>query len=227
MDDDRIPANVWGLTAILLVGGFPSMATSTVVNVALDALSRQFSAPLATVQWTASGYLLAMAATVPVSGWAARRFGAGRVWIAGIGIFALASAFCALAPNIELLIVARILLGMTGGLLVPVGQMMVATIAGPRRMGRLMAVASVPLVLAPVLGSTVGGARIVFAGLVVIVVGTVPLALIGPADSYWRAARSSWSPPPYSCRPPSSSVRNAGTEPKKRWPASRCWPATA
>ncbi|WP_279581868.1 MFS transporter [Fodinicola feengrottensis] len=147
---------LWGQAAILLLGGFASMFTSTVGTVTLDTVAHQLGAPLATAQWTVSGYLIAMATIVPASGWAAKRCGGKPIWLVAITLFGIFSAFCAVSTSVEMLIFSRVLLGLTAGLLVPVGQMMIAVAAGPHRMGRLMSIASIPLVLAPVLGSTAG-----------------------------------------------------------------------
>ncbi len=155
-DDERITPALWGMASILTLGGFLSMFTSTVVNVALGTIAAEFRASLGTVQWIVTGYLLALAAMVPVSGWASRRFGAARLWLVCVGLFAVCSALCATATSIEALIVFRVLQGAAGGLLVPAGQILFAVTAGPKRLGRMMAVLSIPIYLAPVLG-TLGG----------------------------------------------------------------------
>ncbi|SFH59191.1 MFS transporter [Amycolatopsis regifaucium] len=154
--DERISLALWGMASILTVGGFLSMFTSTVVNVALGAIAAEFRTPLSTAQWIATGYLLALAAMVPVSGWASRRFGAARLWLWCVGLFAVLSACCAMATSIEALIALRILQGAVGGLLVPAGQILFAVAAGPKRLGRMMSVLSIPIYLAPVLGTLFG-----------------------------------------------------------------------
>ena len=109
------------------------------------------------VQWVATGYMLALAAVIPVSGWAAGRFGAKRLWIASVVLFTLGSALSGLAWSTESLVAFRVLQGVGGGMLVPVGQMMLTRAAGPARLGRIMAVIGMPMILAPIFGPTIGG----------------------------------------------------------------------
>jgi EmrB/QacA subfamily drug resistance transporter len=154
--DERISPALWGMASILTLGGFLSMFTSTVVNIALGTIATELRTPLGTAQWIATGYLLALAAMVPVSGWASRRFGATKLWLGCVGLFAVCSACCAMATSIEALIVFRVLQGAVGGLLVPAGQILFAVAAGPKRLGRMMSVLSIPIYLAPVLGTLFG-----------------------------------------------------------------------
>ena len=155
-DDERITPALWGLSVILTLGGVMSMFTSTVVNVALGSVGDELGASLATTQWIASGYLIAQATMIPVSGWASRRYGTARLWLVCVALFAAFSALCAAATSIEALIAFRVLQGLSGGLLVPAGQILFAVAAGPKRLGRMMSVLSIPIYLAPVLGTLFG-----------------------------------------------------------------------
>ncbi|MEU8414604.1 DHA2 family efflux MFS transporter permease subunit [Amycolatopsis japonica] len=177
-DEERLTPALWGTAAILTAGGFLSMFTSTVVTVALGTIAAGFRASLGTVQWIATGYLLALAAMVPVSGWACRRFGTTRVWLGCVGLFAVFSALCAAAPSVETLIAFRVLQGAVGGLLVPAGQILFATMAGPKRLGRMMAVLSIPIYLAPVLGTLAGSVLAERFGVPWLFLVNVPLALL-------------------------------------------------
>src|SRR3954447_11063471 len=134
-----------------------SILDTTIVNVALDTLRRELGATIAQIQWVVTGYMLALAAVIPVTGWAARRFGAKRVYVVSLVLFTAGSALCGLANTTEQLIVFRVLQGVGGGMLLPIGQMMMATAAGPRRMGRVMSVVAVPAMLAPIFGPALGG----------------------------------------------------------------------
>ncbi|WET80886.1 DHA2 family efflux MFS transporter permease subunit [Amycolatopsis sp. QT-25] len=176
--EDRITPGLWGMAAILTLGGFLSMFTSTVVNVALGTIAAGFRASLGTAQWIATGYLLALAAMVPVSGWACRRFGTTRVWLVCVGLFAGLSALCATATSMEALIAFRVLQGAAGGLLVPAGQILFAVTAGPKRLGRMMAVLSIPIYLAPVLGTLSGSVLVERFGAPWLFLVNVPLAVL-------------------------------------------------
>ena len=154
---DRIEPHVWRISLVVIVGAVMSILDTTIVNIALDSLSRDLHSPLSDIQWVATGYMLALAAVIPVSGWAAEKVGARRLWIGSVVLFTLGSALCGAAWSTESLIVFRVLQGLGGGMVMPVGQMVLARAAGPQRMGRVMSVVGVPMVLAPVFGPTIGG----------------------------------------------------------------------
>src|ERR1700758_2746602 len=156
-DSDRIAAYVWRISAVVGIGSIMAILDTTIVNVALDTLSRELHSTIANIQWVANGYLLALAAVIPVTGWAARRFGAKRVYLTSLVLFTAGSALCGLASSINELIVFRVLQGIGGGMILPVGQLMMAEAAGPKRMGRVMSIVAVPAMLAPILGPTLGG----------------------------------------------------------------------
>src|SRR5690242_17392306 len=83
---DRIEPYVWKIAGVVILGMTMSILDTTIVNVALDTLGRELGSTLAQIQWVATGYLLALAAVIPLTGWAARRFGAKRVYLASIGL---------------------------------------------------------------------------------------------------------------------------------------------
>jgi EmrB/QacA subfamily drug resistance transporter len=154
---DRIEPHVWRIAAVVVVGAIMSILDTTIVNVALDTLGRDLHSSLANIQWVATGYLLALAAVIPVSGWAAGRFGAKRLWIASVVLFTLGSALCGLAWSSGSLIAFRVLQGIGGGMIMPVGQMVLTRAAGPARLGRVMSVVGLAMILAPIFGPTIGG----------------------------------------------------------------------
>src|SRR5215217_5993748 len=134
----------------------------TVVNVALPTFQTAFTSiddplPYSTVAWTVTGYTLALATVIPLTGWAADRFGTKRLYLAAIGLFTLGSALCAAASSIEMLITFRVLQGLGGGMLMPLGMTIMTRAAGPHRMGRLMAILGIPMLLGPILGPIIGG----------------------------------------------------------------------
>ena len=134
-----------------------SILDTTIVNVALATLGRDLHATISQIQWVVTGYMLSLAAVIPVTGWAARRFGAKRVYLVSLVLFTAGSALCGLATSTTELIVFRVLQGVGGGMLLPIGQLMMAEAAGPKRMGRVMSIVAVPMMLAPILGPTIGG----------------------------------------------------------------------
>src|SRR5918998_794681 len=117
-----IPPHVKRIAIVVILGAIMSVLDTTIVNVALQSLSVDLAAPLDEIQWVVTGYLLAIAAVLPITGWVANRFGARRVYITSLVLFTLGSLACGLAWNVESLIVFRVLQGVGGGLVMPVGQ---------------------------------------------------------------------------------------------------------
>jgi len=154
---DRIEPYVWRIAGVVILGMIMSILDTTIVNVALDTLGRDLHSSISQIQWVITGYLLSLAAVMPLTGWAARRFGAKRVSLASVILFTLGSALCGLASSSTALILFRVLQGIGGGMIMPIGQMIMAEVAGPKRMGRVMGVVVMPAMLAPILGPVVGG----------------------------------------------------------------------
>ena len=154
---DRVEPWVWRIAVIVILGAIMSILDTTIVNVALSRLSSELHSSIANIQWVVTGYLLSLAAVIPISGWAGRRFGAKQVYLMSLVLFTLGSVLCGVASSATMLIAFRVVQGVGGGLILPVGQMMMAAAAGPRRMGRVMSVVAVPAMLAPILGPALGG----------------------------------------------------------------------
>jgi len=155
---DKIEAHVWMISGVVIVGMIMSILDTTIVNVALHTLGHDLHSPISQVQWVITGYLLALAAVIPMTGWAARRYGAKQVYLVSLVLFTLGSAACGLAGSLTALVIFRVLQGIGGGMIMPLAQLIMAQVAGPRRMGRVMAVVSMPAMLAPIFGPVIGGA---------------------------------------------------------------------
>jgi EmrB/QacA subfamily drug resistance transporter len=153
----RLDAALWRVASVTTVGTFMSILDTSVVNVAFHRLGEELHAPISQLQWVATGYMLALATVIPASGWAARRLGTRRLFISCLVLFTLGSVLCGFAWSIGSLIVFRVLQAVGGAMLMPVGQMIMAQAAGPQRLARAMAVTSLPVMLAPVLGPVIGG----------------------------------------------------------------------
>jgi EmrB/QacA subfamily drug resistance transporter len=156
-DSERIPRQVWIISGVAMLGAVMSILDTTIVNVALATLGKDLHSNLATIQWVVTGYLLSLAAVIPVTGWASRRFGAKRVFLVSLVLFTLGSLLCGLATSDTELIFFRVLQGVGGGMIMPLAQIIMADAAGPKRMGRVMALVAVPMMLAPTLGPLLGG----------------------------------------------------------------------
>ena len=159
---DKIDGPVLKIAGVVVLGAIMSILDITVVNVALPTFQRVFTdggeeLPYSLVAWTVTAYTLALATVIPLTGWAADRFGTKRLYMTAIGLFTLGSVLCAAATDINMLIAFRVLQGLGGGMLMPLGMTIMTRAAGPHRMGRLMAVLGVPMMLGPILGPILGG----------------------------------------------------------------------
>jgi EmrB/QacA subfamily drug resistance transporter len=125
-----------------------------------------------------TGYLLAMAAVIPLTGWAVGRFGAKRLYLLAITVFVIGSALSGLSWNIGTLITFRVLQGLGGGLIAPVGMTIVIKAAGPQRIGRVMAILGLPMMLGPICGPILGGYLVDAVGWRWIFYINVPIGLI-------------------------------------------------
>ena len=160
-----IDSGMWRVLFVLILGSLMSVLDTSIVNIALQSLSRDLNTTLGDVQWVVSAYLLALAAVLPMTAWAARRFGPKRLYLVSIVLFTLGSALCGLATSTGELIAFRIIQGVGGGMSVPVGQMILVRVSGPRNLARVMSAFSVPVLMAPVLGPLIGGLLLDNAGL--------------------------------------------------------------
>jgi EmrB/QacA subfamily drug resistance transporter len=158
--EEPIAPEVWRMVAVFVLGAFMSVLDTTIVNVALDSIGRGLHASLADVQWISTGYLLSLGATIPIAGWATKRFGARRIYLTSLVLFTIGSALCGLSTTLPELIAFRVIQGIGGALILPVGQAALTKAAGPRNMPRIMGAVGVPIILAPVIGPTIGGALV-------------------------------------------------------------------
>src|SRR4051794_29358203 len=142
---------------VVVLGAIMSILDVTVVNVAINTLAREFETTLPTIQWVATGYTLALATVIPLTGWAADRFGTKRLYLMSISLFVGGSVLSGLAWSASSLIFFRVLQGFGGGMLMPLGMTILTRAAGPQRVGRVMAVIGVPMLLGPIFGPILGG----------------------------------------------------------------------
>jgi EmrB/QacA subfamily drug resistance transporter len=187
---DHIDAAVLRTAGVVVLGALMSILDITVVNVALPTFQAEFGSPghevaYSHVAWTVTAYTLALATVIPMTGWAADRFGTKRLYLTAIALFALGSALCATAWDINVLIAFRVLQGLGGGMLMPLGMTIMTRAAGPHRMGRLMAILGVPMLLGPIMGPIIGGWLIQTASWHWIFLINVPLGLVALVYA-WR-----------------------------------------
>ncbi|WP_042163523.1 DHA2 family efflux MFS transporter permease subunit [Paenibacillus gorillae] len=163
----------------LIIGMFMVILDTTAVNVAIPVLAKDFNSTLSLIQWTVTGYALAQAAVIPLSGWMSDRFGAKRIFIISIILFTLGSILCAFAGSAEQLIFFRILQGLGGGMVMPIAFSMTYRFSPPDKVGRIMGMMGIPILLAPALGPIVSGYLIDYVNWQWIFLINVPVGIIG------------------------------------------------
>jgi DHA2 family multidrug resistance protein len=154
---DKVDAKLLRVVFVCGLAAVMAVLDSTVVAVAQGTFVTEFKTTQAVVSWTVAGYMLAFATVIPITGWAADRFGTKRLFIGSVLFFMLGSLLCAIAPNIMLLIVFRVIQGIGGGMLMPLSFVILTHEAGPHRVGRLMAIGGIPILLGPIGGPVLGG----------------------------------------------------------------------
>src|SRR5919198_3886189 len=162
----------------IVFGTFMVILDNTVVNVALPTLGRVLNSNLTLLQWVISGYMLAQAAVIPLSGWLSDRFGAKRVYLTSLVLFTLGSALCGLALNGEMLIATRVLQGLGGGMLMPIGMAVLYRLTPPERRGAIFGMFGLPVMVAPALGPLLSGYLLQYADWRLIFLINLPVGVL-------------------------------------------------
>ena len=155
---DKIDPKVLKSALILVVGLLAVIFDTTIVSVALHTLTVQLHAPVSTIQWVTTGYLLALGIAVPLSTWGLQRFGGKRLWMSALTVFLVGSIGSSLAWNVGSLIAWRVVQGAGGGIMLPVLTTLIMRAADGKALGRTVTVIALPALLGPILGPLVGGA---------------------------------------------------------------------
>src|SRR5688572_12271981 len=176
--DDKLDKGVLIIAGVVVLGAIMSILDITVVSVALETFQNEFDATSAEVAWTMTGYTLALAAVIPLTGWAADRFGTKRLYLLAVFLFTAGSVLCSVADGLGQLVAFRVLQGLGGGMLMPLGMTILTRAAGPDRVGRVMAVLGIPMLLGPIFGPILGGWLIEIASWHWIFLINLPIGLI-------------------------------------------------
>ena len=183
--DGKLDKRVMVVAGVVVLGAVMSILDITVVAVAQRTFQDVFDKSQAQVAWTATGYTLALAMVIPLTGWAADRFGTKRLYILAIVLFTAGSALCSTATSLEMLVFFRVLQGLGGGMLMPLGMTIMTREAGPERLGRVMAILGVPMLLGPIFGPILGGWLIDVASWHWIFLINVPIGIVATVYA-WR-----------------------------------------
>ena len=167
------------LLAALIVGGVTAILDTTIVALGLHTLTLQLHAPISTIQWVSTGYLLALAIAIPFVGWAQSRIGGKRLWLFALGLFLVGSVLSACAWNAESLIAFRILQGLGAGVMLPLMLTLAMQNVDPLTRTRTMANISLPAALGPILGPVLGGLVLNWLDWRWLFLINVPVAIVG------------------------------------------------
>jgi EmrB/QacA subfamily drug resistance transporter len=166
------------VSIVLVLGAIVTAIDLTIVNLGIDTLRRELHRGVGSIQWVITAYSLALAAVIPLTGWAARRFGARRAYLVSLALFTAGSALCGLCSTLEQLVVCRVLQGLGGGMILPLGMIILAQAAGPARLGRAMGLMNGAAMLGPMLGPVFGGLILARLGWQWIFFVNVPLGVV-------------------------------------------------
>jgi EmrB/QacA subfamily drug resistance transporter len=145
------------VSVVYVAAMFMAIMDTTIVNVALPRIGRQFGVAADSVDTVAIGYLVSLAVFIPVSGWLGDRLGGRRVLLGSIVVFTGASALCGFAQNLPELVAFRVLQGVGGGMMVPTGMALLYRVFPPAERVRASSILVIPTALAPALGPVLGG----------------------------------------------------------------------
>lgn len=147
----------YAVATVYVAAMFINIMDSTVVNVILPTLTRQFNVGTSSIDWVVTGYLLSLAIWIPASGWIGDRVGTKRTFLFALVVFTAGSALCGMATNLVELVSFRILQGVGGGMLTPVGFAMLMRAFPPAERANASKILIVPTAIAPAAGPIVGG----------------------------------------------------------------------
>ncbi|NOU81981.1 DHA2 family efflux MFS transporter permease subunit [Paenibacillus sp. LMG 31459] len=163
----------------IIVGMIMVILDSTAVNVAVPNLVQYFATDLKTVQWAITGYTLALAAVIPLAGYMTDRFGSKQVFLTTIVMFVLGSVLCSVAQTSTQLVIFRVIQGLGGGMVAPIGMAMVFRLAPAERRGSIMGMLGIPMLLAPALGPILSGWLVEYVSWHWIFLINLPIGIVG------------------------------------------------
>jgi len=164
---------------LVAVAFFMESLDTTILNTAVPAVAQALHVGPLSMKAVLASYTLALAVFIPISGWMADRFGTRRVFASAIGLFTLGSLLCGLCSNIHLLVACRVIQGMGGAMMVPVGRLTLVRSFAKADLLRVMSFVSVPALVAPMLDSVAGGLIVGYAHWRVIFFLNIPIGLLG------------------------------------------------
>jgi DHA2 family multidrug resistance protein len=175
----------WLPLAVTTVGSFMSILDSTIVNIALPSILKDFGASLQSGQLVITSYLMALAVVIPISGFLGERIGMKRLYMFTLAFFTVGSALSGLAWNVQSLVFFRVLQGLGGGMLQPLGMALVFTMITPLERPHFIALLGIPALLAPMFGPTVGGYLVEYSSWRMVFLINVPIGVLDIVLAYF------------------------------------------
>src|SRR5690349_476776 len=169
----------WQVLICAVVGTFMVMLDQTVVNIALPKITTVFGVGVHETQLVVTSYMLALAVIMPATGYLSDTFGTKRLYLITMALFTGGSLLCGLAWNNPSLVAFRVIQGLGGGMMTPLGMTMLFQVVPPQRRNTVMGFFGLPLMLAPVLGPTLGGYLVEYVDWRVIFTLNVPIGMLG------------------------------------------------
>lgn len=164
---------------LVAVAFFMQSLDTTILNTAVPAIAGAMHVTPLNVKSVLASYTLSLAVFIPISGWMADRFGTRRVFAAAIGLFTLGSVLCGLSTRIEVLVACRVLQGMGGAMMMPVGRLTLARTYGKADLVRVMSFVAVPSLVGPMIGPIAGGLLVTYVDWRAVFYVNVPVGLLG------------------------------------------------
>lgn len=183
---EPIPKSIMNIAWILVLGAIMPLLDSTMVNIAIKHLSNDFSIGLDLIQWVITGYVLAMAISVPLAGWMVQRFNGKWLMIGANILFLAASIASGFGWSIQSLIIFRVVQGISAGFIMTLVTTLCVETAGRERMGRLMSAIGIPTVLGPILGPVIGAVIVQFLSWRYIFFVNVPIGILAISLMIWK-----------------------------------------
>jgi EmrB/QacA subfamily drug resistance transporter len=164
---------------LVAVAFFMQALDTTILNTAVPAIARAMDVTPLSVKSVLASYTLSLAVFIPVSGWMADRFGTRRVFATAIGLFTLGSVLCGLASSLEMLVACRVVQGMGGAMMMPVGRLTLARTYGKADLVRVMSFVAIPSLIGPMVGPVAGGLIVTYLDWRGVFYVNVPVGLLG------------------------------------------------
>ncbi|MFI5002735.1 MAG: DHA2 family efflux MFS transporter permease subunit [Reyranellales bacterium] len=164
---------------LVAVAFFMQSLDTTILNTAVPAIAQAMDVTPLNMKSVLASYTLSLAVFIPISGWMADRFGTRRVFASAIGLFTLSSLLCGISTNINMLVACRVLQGVGGAMMVPVGRMTMVRTFAKSELIRAMSFVSIPSLVGPMLGPLLGGLAVHYLHWSVVFFVNIPVGLVG------------------------------------------------